>query len=96
MLDLSEIGTVRIDQHVIRLTLKEFEMLNVLVKAKGRTVTTDFIMNSLYGLSNDKEPFNYIVKVFACRLRKKLKCTGIKIIARTRIGYYVEVPEGAA
>jgi two-component system cell cycle response regulator CtrA len=61
----AEINSVR-----IRLTRKEYEMLELLSLRKGMTVSKEMFLNHLY--SGMDEPELKIIDVFICKLRKKL------------------------
>jgi two-component system, cell cycle response regulator CtrA len=61
----AEIGGAR-----VRLTGKEYQMLELLSLRKGTTLTKDMFLNNLY--SGMDEPEIKIIDVFMCKLRKKL------------------------
>jgi two-component system cell cycle response regulator CtrA len=63
--------TAEIDGRQLRLTAKEFEVLEVLALRKGATLTKEEILNHLY--SGRDEPEIKIVDVFVCKVRKKLE-----------------------
>jgi len=54
----------------LKLTIKEYELLQALAIRKGRTVTKESLMSLLY--NHDSEPEYKIIDVFICKLRKKL------------------------
>jgi len=60
-----EIGGAR-----VHLTVKEYQMLELLALRKGMTLTKEMFLNHLY--SGMEEPEMKIVDVFICKLRKKL------------------------
>ncbi len=60
--------------HEIRLTGKEFAMLELLALRKGQVLTKDAFLNHLYGGMD--EPEGKIIDVFICKLRKKLQAVG--------------------
>ena len=62
---LAEIGGKRVP-----LTLKEFQILELLALRKGTTLTKEMFLNHLYGGMD--EPELKIIDVFVCKLRKKL------------------------
>lgn len=55
---------------LLKLTIKEYELLQALAIRKGRTVTKESLMSLLY--NHDNEPEYKIIDVFICKLRKKL------------------------
>ncbi|MBI2707427.1 MAG: response regulator transcription factor, partial [Proteobacteria bacterium] len=62
--------TVEIDGRPIRLTGKEYAILELLSLRKGSTLTKEMFLNHLYGGMD--EPELKIIDVFICKLRKKL------------------------
>lgn len=62
--------TVEIDGRPIRLTGKEYAILELLSLRKGSTLTKEMFLNHLYG--GIDEPDLKIIDVFICKLRKKL------------------------
>jgi len=62
--------TVEIDSRPIRLTGKEYAILELLSLRKGSTLTKEMFLNHLYG--GIDEPELKIIDVFICKLRKKL------------------------
>jgi len=62
--------TVEVNAQRVHLTTKEYQMLELLSLRKGRTLTKEQFLNSLYG--GMEEPQQKILDVFMCRLRKKL------------------------
>lgn len=62
--------TVEIDSRLIRLTGKEYGILELLSLRKGSTLTKEMFLNHLYG--GIDEPELKIIDVFICKLRKKL------------------------
>jgi two-component system cell cycle response regulator CtrA len=62
--------TVEINHVRVRLTGKEYQMLELLSLRKGTTLTKEMFLNQLYGGMD--EPEIKIIDVFICKLRKKL------------------------
>jgi two-component system cell cycle response regulator CtrA len=62
--------TVEISGARVRLTGKEYQMLELLSLRKGTTLTKEMFLNNLYGGMD--EPEIKIIDVFICKLRKKL------------------------
>jgi two-component system cell cycle response regulator CtrA len=62
--------TVEVAGARVRLTDKEYQMLELLSLRKGTTLTKDTFLNHLYGGMD--EPELKIIDVFMCKLRKKL------------------------
>jgi two-component system, cell cycle response regulator CtrA len=62
--------TVEVSAQRVYLTLKEYQMLELLSLRKGMTLTKEMFLNHLYGGLDEPEP--KIIDVFICKLRKKL------------------------
>jgi two-component system, cell cycle response regulator CtrA len=62
--------TVEVNGAGVHLTVKEYQMLELLSLRKGTTLTKDMFLNHLYGGMD--EPGSKIIDVFMCKLRKKL------------------------
>ena len=61
---------VSVDDRQVRLTKKEYSILELLSLRKGTTLTKEMFLNHLYG--GVDEPELKIIDVFVCKLRKKL------------------------
>ena len=61
---------VSVDDQPVRLTGKEYGILELLSLHKGTTMTKEMFLNHLYGGMD--EPELKIIDVFVCKLRKKL------------------------
>lgn len=59
-----------INKRQVKITNKEYEILELLALKKGRVMTKDMFFNHLY--SGIDEPDFKIIDVFICKLRKKL------------------------
>jgi two-component system, cell cycle response regulator CtrA len=62
--------TAEVSGAPVRLTVKEYQMLELLSLRKGTTLTKEMFLNHLYGGMD--EPEMKIIDVFMCKLRKKL------------------------
>jgi two-component system cell cycle response regulator CtrA len=62
--------TVEVLGSRVHLTVKEYEMLELLCRHKDRLVTKEMFLNHLYGGMD--EPEVKIIDVFICKLRRKL------------------------
>ena len=83
---------VQVNHQDIVLTLKEFEMLCLLLKNKGIVLTREQFLNSVWGYSFDGE--NRTVDVHIRTLRQKLGSAGIYIKTIRGIGYKIEDSSG--
>jgi len=90
-----DLGTrdVWVDGVAVRLTEKEFQVLEALVLKKGHVLTKDHFLNYLYGGMD--EPDAKIIDVFICKLRKKLANAGGTNLISTvwGRGYVIREPE---
>ena len=71
----------------VTLTLKEFELLCLLVENKGKVLTRDQLLNSIWGYEFDGE--NRTVDVHIRTLRQKLGVCGEYIETVRGVGYKV-------
>jgi two-component system cell cycle response regulator CtrA len=62
--------TIEVDGARVHLTVKEYQLLELLLLRKGTTLTKEMFLNHLYGGMD--EPEIKIIDVFICKLRKKL------------------------
>src|SRR6266536_5324671 len=62
--------TVEVSSQRVYLSVKEYQMLELLSLRKGMTLTKEMFLNNLYGGMD--EPEQKIIDVFICKLRKKL------------------------
>ena len=85
-LDLSKIQ-VRIKNKPIELTAKEFELLKTLIKAKGRVLTRDYLLDTIWGFDQAAEIQTRTVDVHIRTLRKKLKSESRRIVTVKNYGY---------
>jgi two-component system, cell cycle response regulator CtrA len=89
--------TVTVNGHSVHLTVKEYQILELLSLRKGTTLSKETFLNYLYGGMD--EPEMKIIDVFICKLRKKLAAaTGGKHYIETvwGRGYMLRTPEGAS
>jgi two-component system, cell cycle response regulator CtrA len=61
-----------VDGRPLRLTGKEYGILELLSLHKGTTLTKEMLLNHLYGGMDEPKPELRIIDVFVCKLRKKL------------------------
>ena len=62
---------VSVHDNPVRLTAKEYSILELLSVRQGTTVTKEMLLNHLYGGTD--EPQLKIIDVFVCKLRKKAR-----------------------
>lgn len=78
---------VKVDGTEVTLTLKEFELLCLLMENKGRVLTRDQLLNSIWGYGFDGE--NRTVDVHIRTLRQKLGKCGEYIETVRGVGYKI-------
>ncbi len=92
-LDLSRI-LVSVKDKIVELTAKEFELLVTLIKAKGRVLSRDYLLDAIWGFNNAMEIQTRTVDVHIRTLRKKLKSEAKRIITVKNYGYRFQSEEG--
>lgn len=88
-IDLSKIS-VAIKGKPIELTAKEFELLKTLLSAKGRVLSRDYLLDTIWGFDHAMEIQTRTVDVHIRTLRKKLKSESKRIITVKNYGYRFE------
>ena len=78
-------------ENKIRLTNKEFQMLEMLITADGGIISVDRFMDKIWGYDSDTE--QNVVWVYVSYLRKKLSGLGSTVVieAHRNLGYSLEV-----
>lgn len=88
-IDLSKIA-VSVKDKPIELTSKEFELLKTLIKAKGRVLSRDYLLDTIWGFDHAIEIQTRTVDVHIRTLRKKLKSEAKRIVTVKNYGYRFE------
>ncbi len=91
-IDFSKIK-VSIGNKQLELTAKEFELLSALVKAKGRVLSRDYLLDNIWGFDNALEIQSRTVDVHIQTLRKKLKQEAKRVVTVKNYGYRFEIGE---
>ena len=91
-IDLSRIS-VSVKDKPIDLTAKEFELLKALLRAKGRVLSRDSLLDTVWGLDQSLEIQTRTVDVHIRTLRKKLKSAAHCIVTVKNYGYRFEEEE---
>ncbi len=89
MIDFSKIS-VTVKGKVAELTSKEFELLKTLIKVKGRVLSRDYLLDTIWGFDHAVEIQTRTVDVHIRTLRKKLKSEASRIITVKNYGYRFE------
>lgn len=87
--DFSRVS-VSIKNKPVDLTSKEFELLSALLKAKGRVLSREYLLDTIWGVDNAMEIQTRTVDVHIRTLRKKLKAEAKRIVTVKNYGYRFE------
>lgn len=89
-LDL-ESCTLNANGNSIRLSAREYDVMRLLMQAKGGNTSKEQILSKVWGFDSDAVENH--VEVYVGFLRKKLKNIGsdLNIVAARRLGYHLEV-----
>lgn len=85
---------VQVKNKPVELTAKEFELLKALVKAKGKVISRDGLLDLVWGFDAAAEVLTRTVDVHVMTLRKKLKSEGVRIVTVKNYGYRFEAGAG--
>ncbi len=85
--------SVTVKGKAVTLTAKEFELLKTLLKAKGRVLSRDYLLDTIWGFDHAMEIQTRTVDVHIRTLRKKLKSESGKIVTVKNYGYRFEAEE---
>jgi len=91
-IDFAKIS-VSIKNKLTGLTAKEFELLGTLIKAKGRVLSRDYLLDSIWGYDHAIEIQTRTVDVHIRTLRQKLKSEAKRIVTVKNYGYRFESNE---
>lgn len=89
VIDLSKI-MVMVKDKPVELTAKEFELLKTLIKAKGRVLSRDYLLDTIWGFDNAVSIQTRTVDVHIRTLRKKLRSSSKYIVTVKNYGYRFE------
>lgn len=91
-LDFAKIA-VSIRNKPVELTAKEFELLRTLIKARGRVLSRDYLLDTIWGFDHAMEIQTRTVDVHILTLRKKLKTEAARIVTVKNYGYRFDAEE---
>ncbi|MDD3345433.1 MAG: response regulator [Candidatus Omnitrophica bacterium] len=91
-IDFAKIS-VSVKDKQVDLTSKEFELLKTLLKARGRVLSRDFLLDSIWGYDHAMEIQTRTVDVHIRTLRKKLKSAAKMVVTVKNYGYRFEAQE---
>jgi len=92
-IDFSKIA-VSVGNKPVELTSKEFELFKTLILAKGRVLSRDYLLDTIWGFDHAADIQTRTVDVHIRTLRKKLKKQASCIITVKNYGYRFEAQEG--
>lgn len=78
---------------VIRLTRMELVIMHELMRVLGKPVPTRTMLSAMYGRYKPSNPVSAL-RVITCKLRRKLVGSGLVIVSRYDLGYYLGTEEG--
>lgn len=81
---------VTVNKKPVELTSKEFELLKTLIKAKGRVLSRDYLLDTIWGYDRAAEIQTRTVDVHIRTMRKKLRSAAIRIVTVKNYGYRFE------
>ncbi|RUT26222.1 DNA-binding response regulator [Asaia sp. W19] len=84
---------VHIDNTVVPLTRKEYDLLALLAMRKNQVLSKEVLLDSLY--SGEDEPFGKVIDVMICKIRKKIRALGIAEPFTTQWGIGYRLNEAA-
>lgn len=82
---------VKINEKPLTLSSKEFEFLKVLLKAKGKVLSRDQLLESVWGYERASEIDTRTVDQHVARLRSKLGSESNRLMTVKNIGYKLKV-----
>jgi len=88
-IDFSKI-MVFVKDKPVAFTAKEFELLKTLIKANGRVLSRDYLLDAIWGFDHAIEIQTRTVDVHIRTLRKKLRTEAKRIITVKNYGYRFE------
>ena len=91
-IDFAKIS-VNVKDKPVELTSKEFELLKTLLKAKGRVLSRDYLLDTIWGYDHAMEIQTRTVDVHVRTLRKKLKLCAKMIVTVKNYGYRFEAED---
>ena len=81
---------VLVKEKPVELTSKEYDLLKVLIEAKGRVLSRDFLLDKVWGYDQSLQIETRTVDMHIGQLRKKIKLEAERIITIKNVGYRFE------
>jgi DNA-binding response OmpR family regulator len=77
-----------------RFSPAERQVLDTLVRANGRVVSSDTILLAMYGERDEPDEADNVLKVRICAIRRELRRLGVAIKNEPSVGYRLVLPSG--
>ena len=84
---------VRVAGQIVKLTVKEFDLLCTLMRANGRVLNREHVLEMVWGYANAGEIESRTVDVHIRRLREKLGAESCRIVTVKGVGYRFEAED---
>ena len=84
---------VRVAGQIVKLTVKEFDLLCILMRANGRVLNREHVLETVWGYANAGEIESRTVDVHIRRLREKLGDESRRIVTVKGVGYRFEAED---
>lgn len=84
--------TVSVAERSVELTSKEFALLRALLEARGRTLSRERLLETVWGFQEGANIATRTIDVHIRRLRTKLELEGRRILTVRNVGYRFELP----
>jgi len=78
---------VTVSGEEVRFTSKEFELLRILIEAKGRALRREVLLEKVWGYGRSADVESRTIDVHIARLREKLGPDGARILTVRNVGY---------
>lgn len=82
---------VRVKGKLTQLTPKEFEFLLLLMKARGKVLSRDYLLEHIWGYKKSIDIDTRTVDQHIARLRRKLKAEAHRIVTVASFGYQIKM-----
>ena len=79
--------SVSIKGKPVELTSKEYDLLKILMEAKGRVLSREFVLDNVWGYDQSLNIETRTVDMHILQLRKKLKSEADRIVTVKNVGY---------
>jgi len=82
---------VKVSGEQVRFTSKEFDLLRILMEARGRVLRREFILERVWGYGRSADLETRTIDVHIRRVREKLGSSGSSILTVRNVGYRFEM-----